>query len=103
MISRWAMSLAGCTVARMCPRDALAWATLRPGIVAVNRYFCLFYACDSAIRRSLSAHSKYSSNSRRLISSTLSSSSGHRHFPQLLAAQQLRLGQLHPYLPLHHP
>ena len=39
MISRWAVSLAGCAVVRMRPREALARETLRLGVVAVNRYF----------------------------------------------------------------
>ena len=39
IISRWAVSLTGCTVARRRTRYALALGTVRPSVVTVNPYF----------------------------------------------------------------
>ena len=54
MISRWAVSLAGCTVVRMRPREVLARETLRLGRRGCQSVFCLSYAAQLLVESPIS-------------------------------------------------
>ena len=54
MISRWVVSLAGCTVVRMRPRDALSPGNLTPRRRGCQSVFCLSYAAQLLVESSIS-------------------------------------------------